>query len=255
MLAELRAISNKSSASRFEDFEKKVVKTTVSAESSNGVAFLQGNPEDPALNQYWYSQNTIDALTNECERLIDSRGPDFRVAFLSTPSVYFALSEKSRTQCFCMDYDKKWADDRGFVFYDFNAPATFDDGSLLSSFDMVVIDPPFITREVWEKYTESAIALLKEKPAFGAASGVVLGTTVAEVSLVTCHEAVNKTIYLYLSRSLPLFLQNAPFMEELLGCKPQSFKPSIPNLVYQYNSYANFDGCAFLSQVNPEIPE
>jgi len=28
------------------------------------------------------------------------------------------------------------------------------------SFDLVVIDPPFITREVWEKYAEAAKLLL-----------------------------------------------------------------------------------------------
>jgi hypothetical protein len=30
---------------------------------------------------------------------------------------------------------------------------------------MVVIDPPFITREVWEKYAEAAKMLLKKDPA------------------------------------------------------------------------------------------
>ena len=29
---------------------------------------------------------------------------------------------------------------------------------------MVVIDPPFITREVWEKYAEAAKILLKQDP-------------------------------------------------------------------------------------------
>ena len=83
MLAELRAISNKSSSSRFGDFEKKVVKTTASASGdSNGVQFLQGNPEDPELNQYWYSQVSLAALTNECARVIKERGEGFKVAFL-----------------------------------------------------------------------------------------------------------------------------------------------------------------------------
>ncbi|GMH56436.1 hypothetical protein TrST_g9020 [Triparma strigata] len=233
MLAELKAISNKASGSRFDNLEKKIVKTTVQTEgpntqNTNTVNFLQGNPEDPALNQYWYSQASVDALTFECERLIKSRGPNYKVAFLSTPSIYFALSDESRAQCWVMDYDKKWESDRGFVFYDFNAPADFGAKTeeLLKSFDLVVIDPPFITREVWEKYTESAHALLKEKPAYNSESGQVIGTTVAE---------------------------NAPFMEELLGCKAQKFRPSIPNLVYQYNSYANFDGAEFLGQTNPEI--
>ena len=31
----------------------------------------------------------------------------------------------------------------------------------MNSFDMVIIDPPFITREVWEKYASTAKLLLK----------------------------------------------------------------------------------------------
>lgn len=57
-------------------------------------------------------------------------------------------------------YDKKWNDDPGFVFYDFNEPENVP-SDLLGSFDMVVIDPPFITREVWEKYTATAKVLMK----------------------------------------------------------------------------------------------
>jgi hypothetical protein len=32
------------------------------------------------------------------------------------------------------------------------------------------------------------------------------------------------------------------------------FKPSIPNLVYQYRLYTNYESST-LSQLNPEIPE
>ena len=234
MLAELRAISNKSSTSRFERQEKKVVSTTAPTEgdavSSNGVDFLKSNPEDPVLNQYWYSQASVEAIAKECKCLMDSPrsgSNNFTVAFLSTPSIYFALDEAHRQNCFVFDYDKKWEDDRGFVFYDFNKPLDFDIG-LRNSFDLVVIDPPFITREVWEKYSETAVALLKEPPAFDSKSGMVIGTTLQE---------------------------NAPFLQELLSCRPQKFKPSIPNLPYQYNSYANFSGAKFLGQTNAEIGE
>jgi EEF1A lysine methyltransferase 1 len=48
------------------------------------------------------------------------------------------------------DFDQKFNKDPGFVFYDFNKPEDIP-AELHSYFDMVVIDPPFITREVWEK--------------------------------------------------------------------------------------------------------
>ena len=86
---------------------------------------------------------------------------------------------------------------------------------------MVVIDPPFITREVWEKYAEAARILLKPE------GGLVLASTIDE---------------------------NEGFMNELLGCQRRQFRPSIPNLVYQYSLYSNFDSDG-LNSLNPEIPQ
>ena len=81
------------------------------------------------------------------------------------------------------------------------------------SFDMAVVDPPFITREVWEKYTEACKILLKK-------DGKLLCSTIDE---------------------------NAGFMEEIFNnvgfenVKACVFRPSIPNLVYQYSFYTNYD--------------
>lgn len=47
--------------------------------------------------------------------------------------------------------------------YDFNHPEAIPE-SLHHAFDCVVIDPPFITREVWEKYTAAAKLLLVKEP-------------------------------------------------------------------------------------------
>lgn len=91
-----------------------------------------------------------------------------------------------------------------------------------------MIDPPFITHEVWQKYANTAKLLLKTGQCEdGSPAGKVLGTTVAE---------------------------NAPFLNELFGCTSQAFKPSIPNLVYQYDLYTNYPSAVF-SKANPEIPE
>lgn len=45
--------------------------------------------------------------------------------------------------------------------YDFNHPEAIPE-HLQHSFDCVVIDPPFITREVWEKYAQAAKLLLRD---------------------------------------------------------------------------------------------
>ena len=84
---------------------------------------------------------------------------------------------------------------------------------------MVVIDPPFITKEVWEKYTVAAKLLLIPE------GGLVLGSTIDE---------------------------NEGFMQVLLGCQRKTYRPSIPNLVYQYSLYSNYESEG-LNNPNPEI--
>jgi 16S rRNA G966 N2-methylase RsmD len=106
------------------------------------------------------------------------------------------------------------------VFYDFNKPEDLP-AELLHTFDLVVIDPPFITREVWEKYAVAAKLLLKEE------GGHCLLSTIDE---------------------------NEATIKELLGADRKKFRPSIPNLVYQYSLYATFESTG-LNEKNPEIPD
>ena len=165
--------------------------------------FLSTTKEVEDLNQYWYSNRTISAMARDVEDVCAA--PETRAAFLSTPSVYFSLSKEVRARSWCFDLDTQWQKEPGYVCYDFNKPIGFEGADeLKGTFDMVIIDPPFITREVWEKYTETARWLLKP-------GGHVMGSTIQE---------------------------NAPFMKELLGVEPQAFMPSIPTLVYQYYLYA-----------------
>jgi hypothetical protein len=120
-------------------------------------SFLKETPENADLNQYWYSKYTIDKIVED----ISLHPPGFRVAFLSTPSIYFSMAEPFRNpHCHVFDFDEVWKTDRGFVHYDFNKPTTFPD-ALQLSFDMVVIDPPFITHEVWRQYAITSQLLLK----------------------------------------------------------------------------------------------
>jgi 16S rRNA G966 N2-methylase RsmD len=173
--------------------------------------------EKENFNQYWFSENTIKALLEEIEILV--RDNDLKIACVSTPSVYFSLPERTRKMAKVFDIDTGFARDPGFVFFDFNALESVSQ-DFYSFFDLVVIDPPFITREVWEKYTR-AIRLI--------------GKDNAKIILSSISE-------------------NAAMLEELLRVRPCLFKPSIPHLVYQYNFYTNYEAVV-LNQVNPEIPE
>ena len=227
LLRELKAISNRHSAQRYalssSSGNTKATSCSIraSASSSFSSAFLQDAPEDQQLNQYWYSQATIDTLREAVLEGVASLDKDApRVAFLSTPSLFFSLEEAERRHFFLFDFDSKatWSKDANYIYYDYNHPLRFDE-TLYNSFDVVVIDPPFITSEVWDKYAQTAKALaVSDQP-------LVVATTVVE---------------------------NAPLMKELFDATPTEFQPSIPNLVYQYACFTNFP-CVCLSQPNEEI--
>lgn len=122
--------------------------------------------ENEDFNQYWYSSKTIESIVAEVVVL------NGRTAFLSTPSLYFALPVDVKAKSHVFEYDRGWEKDPGFVFYDFNAPETVP-AELLNSFDVVVIDPPFITEDVWRKYATTAHLLLKKgQDAEGTASSL-----------------------------------------------------------------------------------
>lgn len=174
-------------------------------------SFIEGNPEKLLLNQYWFSPYTIKAM------LADMQSSPQKIAFLSTPSLYFSLRPDLRKQCKLFDFDDQWASDEGFVKYNYKEPEAIDkkfDGY----FDYVAIDPPFITEDVWEKYAELTKRIL-------APGGKIMMTTIFE---------------------------NEELMEKLLGCHRARFRPSIPNLIYQYSLFINYDSPTF-DELNPEI--
>ena len=64
---------------------------TASAPTEQSNSFLETTEENRQLNQYWYSKHSIETICNairEGLELIKGK----RVAFLSTPSLFFSLS-------------------------------------------------------------------------------------------------------------------------------------------------------------------
>jgi hypothetical protein len=57
-------------------------------------------------NQYWYSAPTIAALV---EGALELAGPGGRIAFLSTPSLFFSLPPAARAPHAVLDIDEQWA--------------------------------------------------------------------------------------------------------------------------------------------------
>lgn len=139
---------------------------------------------------------------------------------LSLPNAHPALQKSEIAKnSWLFDLDDQWSKLPNFFKYDFNEPSNVP-AELHHSFDLVLIDPPFITEDVWRKFAETTRLLL-------APEGRVIASTVAE---------------------------NEPLMKDILGVVPVAFKPSIPHLVYQYKLYANYE-TKLLGQPNPEIPE
>ena len=91
-------------------------------------------------------------------------------------------------------------------------------------FDFVLIDPPFITLEVWSKYAATTKHII-QKDDEGKITGKILCCSIVE---------------------------NDKMLDELLGLSACMYKPSIPNLIYQYNFYSNYED-EILGSVNEEI--
>eukprot|EP00985_Skeletonema_marinoi_P010226 scaffold4824_cov193-Skeletonema_marinoi.AAC.5 len=181
--------------------------------------FHSKTDENGDLNQYWYSEKTCHVLCAAVKESMSLKGA--RVAFLSTPSLFFSLDEEDREQCVLFDFDRSLSlgsCSNQFEFYDYNNPTNLD-SKLHGKFDVIVIDPPFISQSVWENYATTAALL-------GVKDGAHIICTTVE--------------------------QNEGLMERLFKCKVMNFQPSIPKLIYQYNTYANFQS-ATLSTINPEL--
>ena len=179
------------------------------------MAAFDANKAEAELNQYWYSEHTIATMVKEIEMFAT------KAAFLSTPSLYFALTnDKLRENSKIFEFDRQWEADPGFVFYDFNAPEKIP-VSLWDSFDYIVVDPPFITAEVWAKYAET-IKLIAKK-----------GAKLFFTSVIENHQMLEE------------FADTALMVPV--------FRPSIPKLVYQYHCFTSYESHQ-LGEANHELP-
>ncbi|CAK82102.1 unnamed protein product (macronuclear) [Paramecium tetraurelia] len=177
--------------------------------------FLAKKAEDSTLNQYWFSEQTIEFLVDHIESIYQNGQ---KIAFLSTPSIYCSLKNQEVKQNSALfEFDLKLNKEKGFVFYDFNKPIEGLE-QFKNTFDIILIDPPFITEEVWGKYAQTINYIKKE-----------------DAKILCCS-----------------IKENAKMLYELIKVVPQQYKPSIPHLIYQYDFYCNYEH-EILKKVNDEI--
>ena len=174
--------------------------------------------EKSDLNQYWYSSSTVIAIRDELIRLRPQR-----IAFVSTPSLFFSVCDFiQESYLFDFDVDFERAADGRFVRFDYRYPQI--DTFHHISYDAVVMDPPFISEEVISAYAKVYRDLAKTT------GSLLLFTTTPE---------------------------NQQFLESSLNSRVHqaTFLPCIPNLVYQYRIFVNYeiDSISSLRVPNGEV--
>jgi len=178
--------------------------------------FLKLTGEDQSMNQYWFSEKTIEFIVKQVEK----HGK--KIAFVSTPSTFFSVSKEFQDNCYLFDYDKAFMKKhKNALFFDFNDFSTIQPDN---TFDFIVIDPPFITEDVWTKFSNF-------------------------VQLLAIKNENNEIVSKILASSIS---ENDKMLKKLLNLDAKKYKPSIPHLVYQYNFYSNYED-EELNQVNQEI--
>ncbi|XP_027445913.1 EEF1A lysine methyltransferase 1 isoform X3 [Zalophus californianus] len=119
--------------------------------------------ENWQLSQFWYSQETALRLAKEA---IAAAGEGGRIACVSAPSVYQKLRALHREDfsVYIFEYDKRFAIyGEEFIFYDYNNPLDLPEKIAAHSFDIVIADPPYLSKECLRKTSETIKYLTQGK--------------------------------------------------------------------------------------------
>jgi len=253
-----------------------------SEEGKRAQTFLLEHEELLTMNQYWYSVKTIETMVSEVQEY------GKRIAFLSTPSVYFSLTDleiKKNSRLF--DFDERFSWDSGYVKFDYKAVDKLP-ASYRHSFDYVVVDPPFITEGVWTKYAEAAKLLLTsdplpetkervregkiesgglvekkdgglEKTTPGESLSLAVSTPISSPSISppsTSEKAVGdgKSVVLPSRVLLSTLAEHEDLMLQLLNASARRFRPKVPTLIYQYRFFTNYPSKR-LEELNSEVDQ
>ncbi|VDN17968.1 unnamed protein product [Gongylonema pulchrum] len=138
--------------------------------------------EDWQLSQFWYTEETAIKLAEECASAVDCGG---RIACVSCPTLVDYLLRNERVTSGhvtirLFEYDRRFLSKfpEEFVFYDYNEPLKIQE-DCRNAFDLVVIDPPFLSDECLVKMAQTVRML-----ATGCQSKLLICTGVAMTDLV-----------------------------------------------------------------------
>ena len=91
--------------------------------------------------------------------------PSYSIACISCPTLYVKLKEIKPPGCVLtlLEYDQRFECHSDFVFYDYNKPLKLPDSLQANLFDVVVVDPPFLSEECLTKAAMTTKHLAKDK--------------------------------------------------------------------------------------------
>ncbi|KAL5282356.1 N6AMT2 family protein [Megaselia abdita] len=134
--------------------------------------------ENWQLSQFWYSDETIkhiSALIGKAARKKDN------VALLSCPSLYISCKAVHHNTIIFEFDDRFKIWEKDFVKYDFNN--AYDENYLdefRHNFDIVIADPPFLSKECFEKFAFITKKIVKPNGKILFCSGEVVEEYVAK---------------------------------------------------------------------------
>lgn len=183
--------------------ERCVVQEAQSPQDSNPSDVVMPS-EDWQLSQFWYDDYTATLLAKEALFAVNNSG---RIACISCPTLYARLHSMNPADCaiVCLEFDQRFLHfGDSFVFYDYNEPVALP-AQLKASFDLVVVDPPFLSEECLQKIAQTVHYLTTKK-------------------ILLCTGAVMTEL-----------------AQQLLGVTECSFRPShINKLANEFCCYANY---------------
>jgi hypothetical protein len=186
--------------------------------ASKNNTFLKLYHEKEKFNQYWFSEKSISFIVNQIEKYGST------IALISCPSIFFSLNNEMKDKSFLFDIDtsfcKKHKNAKEYDYREYEKLIP----EFENKFDFILIDPPFIDQEPWSKFAEFATKIAK-KDEEGNVIAKFLCSSIAE---------------------------NKDMLKNLISVDIKKYQPSIPNLIYQYNLFSNYED-EELNIINEEI--
>ncbi|CAL1370900.1 unnamed protein product [Linum trigynum] len=140
-------------------------------EEGTGEPAVELVSEDWRLSQFWYDQTTAETVAREVITLcrddsaaggtVDSR----RVACIACPTLYAYIKKIDPSLSVqLLEYDERFGRyGSDFTFYDYNQPEELP-AELKHGFQVVVADPPYLSKECLEKVAETVSFLARPGP-------------------------------------------------------------------------------------------